>query len=123
MPSTRDKANAFLQAWHSFGFKFALLLVIFLALPVLLFIPFRDADLERNQLLIASVRDQGRLIAEGVRTLLERGDVIKSPVVLSETLARFVRGGVNARILFRPANESEARSFFIVSAVPPVSND
>ena len=123
MPSTRDKANAFLQAWHSFGFKFALLLVIFLALPVLLFIPFRNADLERNQLLIASVRDQGRLIAEGVRPLLERGDVIKSPGVLSEMLARFVRGGVNARILFRPANETGARNFFIVSAVPPVSND
>lgn len=110
------------QIWHSFGFKFGLLLVIFLALPVLLFIPFRNADLERSQILIGSVRDQGRLIAEGVRPLILRGDAIKNPAALSESLARFATKGINVRILFRPAGEKMG-SFFLVSAAPPVAND
>jgi two-component system sensor histidine kinase ChvG len=110
------------QIWHSFGFKFGLLLVIFLALPVLLFIPFRNADQERSQILIGSVRDQGRLIAEGVRPLILRGDAIKNPTALSESLARFAGRGINVRILFRPESEKSG-SFFLVSAAPTVPND
>lgn len=122
MPSPTGKFARIAQVWHSFGFKFGLLLVIFLALPVLLFIPFRNADQERSQILIGSVRDQGRLIAEGVRPTILRGEAIKNPAALNESLARFASKGINVRILFRPAGEKNG-SFFLVSAAPPVSND
>lgn len=123
MPSPQPgKFARIALVWHSFGFKFGLLLVIFLALPVLLFILFRNADVERSQILIGSVRDQGRLIAEGVRPLILRGDAIKNPLVLSESLSRFAGRGINARILFRPAAEKTG-SFFLISAAPPVPND
>jgi two-component system sensor histidine kinase ChvG len=98
------------------------LLAIFLALPILIFVPFKNADDERNDLLIASVRDQGRLVAEGVRPVIER-DGTKAPAILGDTLARFAKDGINARILFRPANETGANSFYIVAAAPTVSND
>ena len=111
-----------LRVWHSFGFKFALLLVIFLALPVLLFIPLSNADLKRNELLIVNVRDKGRLIAEGIRPVLGAG-AIKAPQALSDTLLRFSQGGIGIKILFRPAIERGVSNFFFVASAPSVSRE
>ena len=108
------------RVWRSFGFKFALLLVIFLAVPVLLFIPLSNADLKRNELLILNVRDKGRLIAEGIRPVLGAA-AIKAPQALSDSLHRFSQGGLGIKILFRPAIERGPSNFFFVAAAPSVS--
>jgi homocysteine S-methyltransferase len=64
--------------------------------------------------------DHIKAMAEGVRPLILRGDAIKNPAALSESLARFAGRGINVRILFRPAAEKTG-SFFLVSAAPTVS--
>ena len=52
--------------------KLVLLLLVFMTVPVILYSEFRQADSEKRRLLLESVRAQGRLIAEGLRPLLER---------------------------------------------------
>src|SRR3546814_7045399 len=44
--------------------KLVLLLVIFCAVPVILYIQFREADAEKRVLLMESVREQGRMRSE-----------------------------------------------------------
>ena len=63
--------------------KLMLLLVIFCAVPVILYIQFREADAEKRFLLMESVREQGRMVAESLRPLLEQrridiDDLLKS---------------------------------------------
>ncbi|MGH6660528.1 MAG: hypothetical protein ACREB6_03240, partial [Rhodospirillales bacterium] len=54
----------------TFAAKITVLLLIFLAVPVILYDQFRVANAEKNELLLANVRQQGRLIAEALRPLV-----------------------------------------------------
>src|SRR3546814_2652838 len=68
--------------------KLVLLLVIFCAVPVILYIQFREADAEKRVLLMESVREQGRMVAVSLRPLLEQQEVSSLPL-LNDEVARF----------------------------------
>src|SRR5690606_37556002 len=56
----------------SLGAKLALMVAVFLAVPVILYQQFQQADREKSQLLLESVREQGRIIAAGLAPILSR---------------------------------------------------
>ncbi len=50
----------------SMAAKLALVAIIFVACPVIIYSQFRHADMEKNDLLMRGVSEQGRLIARGL---------------------------------------------------------
>ena len=100
--------------------KFVLLLLVFVMVPVILYTEFRRADIEKQALLLESVREQGRLLAESLRPVVER-DQPAPLLALPEEVKRLSRPPAGIKVLFRPAEETGAESFFFVAAEPPVA--
>lgn len=99
--------------------KLALLVVVFIAVPVAVYYTFLQADLERRALLVSNVQEQGRLVALGVEPLLRQSD--PSPLLtLGESLKRFANRNTRIKVLFRPTGKADVASFFYVASVPPV---
>ena len=99
--------------------KLLVLLLVFVMVPVILYNEFRKADAEKQSLLVESVREQGRLLAESLRPVVEREE--PAPLlVLPEEVKRLSRPPVGIKVLFRPAEEVGAESFFFVAAEPAV---
>ncbi len=100
--------------------KLAVLVVAFVAVPVILFDQFRAKDQSEEALLLQSVEEQGRLIAEALRPVVSRSGELALPA-LNQALAALVEGGVtDVRVMFRPAKAEGPRSFFYVAASPAV---
>ncbi len=53
--------------------------IIFLLVPVFLYIEFRAAYEESQQLLLRSVRDEGRVISQSLVPLLQTADIDSLP--------------------------------------------
>src|SRR3546814_10902223 len=58
--------------------------------------------------------------AEGLRPLLEQQEVSSLPL-LNDEVARFATKQTGVKVLFRPAGEFGAESFFFVASQPPIS--
>ncbi|MDH3597740.1 MAG: hypothetical protein OEM93_23115, partial [Rhodospirillales bacterium] len=71
----RKRTRGLYRPLRSLISKILLLLVVFIAVPVFLYNEFRDADREQQGLLLESVREQGRLMTESLRPLLEQEGV------------------------------------------------
>ena len=69
---SRGRALPLGQISRSLISKLVLLLLVFIAVPIILYAEFRQADADKRTLLLQSVRAQGRLIAESLRPLLKR---------------------------------------------------
>lgn len=100
--------------------KLILLLIIFCAVPVILYIQFREADAEKRFLLMESVREQGRMVAESLRPLLEKQEISSLPL-LNDEVARFATAQTGVKVLFRPAGEFGADSFYFVASQPTIA--
>jgi two-component system sensor histidine kinase ChvG len=100
--------------------KLVLLLIIFCAVPIILYIQFREADAEKRLLLMESVREQGRMVAESLRPLLEQQEVSSLPL-LNDEVARFATKQTGVKVLFRPTGEYGAESFFFVASQPTIA--
>lgn len=104
----------------SVGVRFAVLLAVFVAVPVIIYQQFQAAERETDQLLTRSVAAEGRLIAEGLRPALERfGD--KDAPSIDATLARFADDRVHIKVLFRPRDVTEPNNIFHVASHPEVA--
>ncbi len=99
--------------------KLVLLLLVFMTVPVILYSEFRQADSEKRRLLLESVRAQGRLIAEGLRPLLEREDPSPLPD-LNAAVKPLATDYAGIKVLFRPASEHGREDFFFVASEPQV---
>ena len=64
---TRNSARGRYLALRSLISKILLLLVVFIAVPVILYNEFRRADQDKQVLLSESLQEQGRLMAESLR--------------------------------------------------------
>jgi two-component system sensor histidine kinase ChvG len=97
----------------------ALLVAAFIAVPVLFYTTFRQADKERQDMLLDSIRAQGRLVAAAMEPQLSRGGSTSFTDV-EETLRRFTDGNAQIRLLFRPVNAAGAAGFYLVGAAPRI---
>src|SRR3546814_13445289 len=78
-----------------------LVVALLVALPPILYLTFRQADLDRQKLLLESIRVKGLTVGRVLEERLQRADMI--PLFrLGEELARFQTEGVSLRLLFRP---------------------
>ncbi len=99
--------------------RLVLLVVVFVAVPIAVYYTFLQADLERRQLLIGNVQEQGRLVALGLEPLLRQSS--PSPLLtLGESLARFANRNTRIKVLFRPTGKADVASFYYVASAPPV---
>lgn len=99
--------------------KLLLLLIVFAAVPMIMYDRFQEADAEKRRLLIEALREQGRLMAESLRPLLERSD--PSPLIdLPEAVDRLATGDTGIKVLFQPANRTDPLGFYLVASDPPV---
>lgn len=106
---------------QTFAVKIAVLLLIFLVVPAILYDQFRVANAEKDELLLANVRQEGRLIAESLRPLLGAFKPTTAATI-AERLASVGEGSeTSIKVLLRPRGETGVDSFFFVAAWPTVS--
>jgi len=99
--------------------KLILLLVVFCAVPIMLYGEFKQADEEKQNLLLEAVREQGRLIAETLRPLLMRED--PSPLLdVQAVVSRLATPHTGVKVLFLPAGEHGVEGFYYVASEPEV---
>lgn len=98
--------------------KLVLVVLLFAAVPTVVYQQFRVAEEERTALLLDGVANQGRAIAESLRPVLAKGDPAEI-TGLGDRMAALVGSQVELRLLFRPL-EAALDSFLLVAAVPPV---
>ncbi|MEX0922611.1 MAG: HAMP domain-containing sensor histidine kinase [Rhodovibrionaceae bacterium] len=99
--------------------KLILLLFVFLAMPAALYIEFQKADAEKQALLLESLREQGRLIAENLEPLLQLEG--SQPLTeLPKAVAKLATVQTGVKVLFLPRAESGVEDFYFVAAEPPV---
>src|SRR6516165_11397337 len=101
--------------------KTALLAVIFALVPGFLYLEFRSAYQESQELLLRSVRDEGRVISQSLLSVLETADAGSLPE-LGHQLARFAGEVTTIKVLFAPAGTGAGSDgFYYVASWPEVA--
>src|SRR6516164_8949933 len=115
------EARGRLRWARSLAAKTALLAVIFLLVPAFLYLEFR-ADYEQSQdLLLRSVRDEGRVISQSLLPMLQNADTGSLPQ-LGQYLARFAGQVTTIELLLAPAAAGgAANGFYYVASWPTVA--
>lgn len=103
--------------FRSFAAQFAVLILIFLTVPGILYFQFRSLDADKNRLIRDSAEKQGRLIASGLTPQLDAFDG-RSYEALSQELSRLTDGSVSAKLLYRPVGVGGPEQFFYVASAP-----
>lgn len=103
----------------SIAAKLGVILVVFIACPLIIYFEFRTANAEKNALLLRNVQEQGRLLARGLEPLLAAGTAEALPKLRQE-LERLSENQLKIRLLFRPQT-AELDNFFYIASVPPVA--
>ena len=102
---------------RSLAAKAALLVAIFLAVPLILYDQFRAADRATADLLLQSVREQGRIMAQALQPIVAGTDKPSIPD-LGRALERFASDSTRVKVIFQPAGKTE---FYYVASWPAVS--
>jgi two-component system sensor histidine kinase ChvG len=98
-----------------------LLAVIFVLVPVFLYLEFRSANQESQELLLRSVRDEGRVISQSLLPLLEAADRDSLPE-LGRHLTRFAAEVTTIKVLLAPAGGGAGTDgFYYVASWPAVA--
>jgi two-component system sensor histidine kinase ChvG len=94
-----------------------LLAACFIAVPIVLYLTFQQADSDRQAMLIRTVHAQGRIVANAVAPLLGGGDRATFDDAADE-LGRFSIGQARVRLLLRPAKLAGVNAFYLIAATP-----
>ena len=90
-------------------------------MPVFLYLEFRSAHEESQELLLRSVRAEGRTISQSLLPLLETADGASLPE-LGRDLARYAGEVTTIKLLLQPAGaKAGTGGFFYVASWPPVA--
>ena len=90
--------------------------LILLAVPIIIYHQFREADAAQKALLLRSVREQGRVMTQALIPLLSETDRPALPQ-LGRVLARFADDITNVKLLLSP---SDRPGFYYVASWPAV---
>jgi two-component system sensor histidine kinase ChvG len=109
-----------LRRWRfhrSLAAKAALLVAIFLAVPLIVYDQFRAADGATAELLLQSVREQGRVMAQALQPMVAGPDKPSIPE-LGRELERLAGATTRVKVIYQPAGTTE---FYYVASWPVVS--
>ncbi len=104
--------------WRSVGGKLLLVLLIFVAVPVIVAQQFQAAEQQRKSILLKALQDQGHLVALSVLPLLENYRPQALPE-LNRQVARMGSDRMRLKVLFQPTGAA-AGGFFFVAVAPQV---
>jgi len=94
---------------------------VFILVPVFLYLEFRRAYQNSQELLLSSVRAEGRAISQSLLPLLETADNTALPE-LGRHLTRFASEVTTIKLLLRPAGSSAGSdAFYYVASWPAVT--
>jgi two-component system sensor histidine kinase ChvG len=117
----RNDARRGLRWASSLTAKTAILAVIFVLVPVFLYLQFSSAHQDSQELLLNSVRDEGRVISKSLLPLLETADRGSLPE-LGHYLARFAGEVTTIKVLLAPADVGAGGDgFYYVASWPAVA--
>ncbi len=102
--------------YRSLAAKAAVLAVIFLVVPLIVYDQFRRADEAGRAMLLKSVGEQGRVMSQALMPLLSTSERPSLPQ-LGRELARFAGDVTNVKLLYAPVGEN---AFFYVASWPTV---
>ncbi|NBC96644.1 MAG: sensor histidine kinase, partial [Deinococcus-Thermus bacterium] len=105
---------------RSLTVRLILIVLVFLMVPWMVYQQFREADREKQRLLMQSAQLQGELLARSLTPTLEAAET-GIPPTLNADLARLVEGNVRVRMLLRPNRDEGPDGFYYVAAAPEVS--
>lgn len=100
---------------RSLSLKFAVLVLLFAGIPLVLYSQFRQADQERRQIVASSLGTQGRIIAESLRSDLNsfgKGGL----EALNNRLRKVAVDDVRIKLLFRPKEMHGSEDFFYIAS-------
>jgi len=103
--------------YRSLTAKAAVLVIIFLAVPIIVYDQFRAADKAEKAVLLRSVREHGHVITAALAPLLSASERPALPQ-LGRELARFADDFSNLKLLFAPTGTD---GFFYIASWPAVS--
>jgi two-component system sensor histidine kinase ChvG len=104
---------------RSLAAPLALLVAAFIAVPILFYLTFEQADQERQEMLLGSIQARGRLVAAALQPILAQAQ----PATFTdaaEALPHFTDGNARIRLLFRPEKSAGASGFYLVGAAPTI---
>jgi two-component system, OmpR family, sensor histidine kinase ChvG len=104
----------------SLTLKFAGLVGIFAALPIVLYGQFEGADRQLRELVTHAVQDRSKLIGYALTPILADAGP-RTNVDLNAELRKFVSDGTVLRLMLRPAGGNG--SFYFLASAPAVSAD
>ena len=104
----------------SLASKAALLALIFLVVPVILYDQFRAADQQKRELVMNSVRDQSRMVSVALAPMLTTADTPNLPAIGAE-LSRFDNQVTTVKLLYQPITD-DGRGFFYVASSASLAN-
>jgi two-component system sensor histidine kinase ChvG len=119
MIALRDYASRLGQVTKSITFRLALLPIIFVAVPLIVFAQLKSADESRRRLLHESITQQDRLVVVVLRPFIGKfgSDM---PQQLQNTIGQIAGGGTNVKLFYRPYHVN-AKGFFYIASEPPLS--
>src|SRR4051812_40235634 len=119
MKGRHGEAGPHLWLTRSLASRLVLVLLVFVAVPVLVYQKFSDADREKQDLLLRSAQQQGQLFARALQPTLEMADAGSLPS-RGGRLAKSADGNTREKILLRPAPlpTRPSSGFFYVAAAP-----
>jgi two-component system, OmpR family, sensor histidine kinase ChvG len=114
----RPAARAVRRRFHrSLAAKSALLVAIFLAVPLIVYDQFRAADEAAAALLLQEVREEGRVMAQALQPVLTASDKPSIPD-LGRQLQRFAGDITRVKVIYQPTGQT---AFYYVASWPTVS--
>jgi len=92
-------------------------MAIFLTVPIILYTQFREADEDKQALLLEGVNQQALLVTQAMRPLLEeRAQPLSSDLMAA--IGHLATEDTSIKVLFRPQGESHPDSFYYIAAAP-----
>jgi two-component system sensor histidine kinase ChvG len=104
----------------SLTLKLALLVGIFVALPVVLYGQFEKADRQTRSLVAETLRHRGWLIAQAVAPLLDHADSMTGPA-LNDQLEKLADDGTILKLMFQPTAKAGSGDFYFMASAPRLS--
>jgi len=97
--------------------KFVVLAIMFLVVPVILYVKFAEVDTERRNFLLHSLQVEGRLAAEALEPALSKASG-KALLGAAKAVQDLANDQVHIKLLLRPVGRGD--SFFLVAASPTI---
>lgn len=102
--------------------KLILLTIIFIGVPILVYMQFQAADKEKTELLIHAVKEQGSALAMSLKPAL-RALTPKTFTEITKQLSELKRTNVNIKLLLWPHPLTGSPNFFYIGAVPQLTKE